>query len=446
MGAGVSLPLEAVLPGDDIRLSVVSVSLTKEYVSICERNFSGGGLTTRGRSHQKWISLPQKRKAVLMGLEALAPDPSVYRILCLDPHEGVKALSMEVKPDITMPMPSSVSENGSPDPVGGGKASALAARRQGDKVVLMAETSDVTFLLPVSSATVAHSVGERLVKHGLDGQVSRSTYHCSLCSGPERPFCFDQPEYYGQSRDREFLGLVLPPIQADLVCEGCPARARSDPWASILPVFVMPIACVQKLEFLSLTQKRGTDLLPASHRVTVSSDVHATNVGNADFSNCGAAVHAENGTADANDSSNAGPDGYTPDRQQKSDQFRWIFQKEQFLHAVGGCTGSDIGPFFHVVGGVSGSGNRDHGERIFVFFSLGFSDVPSSVQICGPDSVGSPDLLPVTITLDGGMQGMTETANGFDILTDGQVLSAMGLPIPCWSILSRNCHYLWFDQ
>ena len=72
--------------------------------------------------------------------------------------------------------------------------------------------------------------------------------------------------------------------------------------------------------------------------------------------------------------------------------------------------------------------------------------MPSSVQICGPDSVGSPDLLPVTITLDGGMQGMTETANGFDTLTDGQVLSAMGLPIPCWSILSRNCHYLWFDQ
>ena len=93
------------------------------------------------------------------------------------------------------------------------------------------------------------------------------------------------------------------------------------------------------------------------------------------------------------------------------------------LHTVGGCTGSDIGPFFHVVGGVSGSGNRDHGGED-IRFSQGLSDVPSSVQICGPDlhvsaemthrkiSVGSPDLLPVTITLDGGMQGMTRQLMG----------------------------------
>ena len=309
----------------------------------------------------------------------------------------------------------------------------------------------------MSSATVAHAVGERLVKHGLDGQVSRSTYHCSSCSGPERPFCFDRLVYYGQSRDRGFLGSILPPIQANLVCEECPARARSDPGATILPGLVMPIAYVQKHEFLSLAKKRGTDLLPAVLRVTVSSDVHATLVGNADFSNCDAVVHAENGTVD-----NAGPGGYTPDlqgfAQPKSDQFRWIFLKGQVLHAVGGYIGSDIGPFFLVVGGVSGSGNRDLGGED-IRFSQGFSDVPSSVQICGPDvhvpsvkmthqkiSVGSPDLLPVTITLDGGMQGLTETANGSDTLTDGQVLSAMGLPIPCWSIPSRNCHYLWFDQ
>ena len=42
--------------------------------------------------------------------------------------------------------------------------------------------------------------------------------------------------------------------------------------------------------------------------------------------------------------------------------------------------------------------------------------------------------------------GYDETANGFDTLADGQVLSAMGLPFLCWSIHSRNCHYLWFDQ
>ena len=42
--------------------------------------------------------------------------------------------------------------------------------------------------------------------------------------------------------------------------------------------------------------------------------------------------------------------------------------------------------------------------------------------------------------------GYDETANGFDTLADGQVLSAMGLPFPSWSIHSRNCHYLWFDQ
>ena len=38
-------------------------------------------------------------------------------------------------------------------------------------------------------------------------------------------------------------------------------------------------------------------------------------------------------------------------------------------------------------------------------------------------SVGSPDLLPVTTSLDVGMQGLTETANGFDTVTDGQVLN-----------------------
>ena len=38
-------------------------------------------------------------------------------------------------------------------------------------------------------------------------------------------------------------------------------------------------------------------------------------------------------------------------------------------------------------------------------------------------SVGSPDLLPVTTSLDVSMQGLTETANGFDTLTDGQVLN-----------------------
>ena len=239
----------------------------------------GGCLTTRGRSHQKWVSLPQKRKAVLMGLEALDLDPSDYGILCLDPHEGVKALPTEEKSGITMSMPSSVSsgsENGSPDPVGGGKAPAFATRRQGDKAVLMAETPDVTLLLSMSgsslngpvpvrgssvdrpvpikgylriSAAVAHSVGERLVKHGLDGQVSQSTYQCSSYSGPERPFCVDRPVYHGQSRDHMLLGLVLPPIQADLVYEACIAHARSVPGASILSVLV---ACVQKLEFLSL--------------------------------------------------------------------------------------------------------------------------------------------------------------------------------------------------
>ena len=73
-------------------------------------------------------------------------------------------------------------------------------------------------------ASAAHSVGDRPLKHGLDGQISRSTYYCSSCSGPERTFCV--PPIQAD------LGLVLPSIQADL----CPARAKSDTGASIWPV------------------------------------------------------------------------------------------------------------------------------------------------------------------------------------------------------------------
>ena len=61
MEAGVSLPLVSVLPGDDSRLSVVSISLTKEHVYLLE--FRPAGLLV-GSSHsadllgldvQKWV-------------------------------------------------------------------------------------------------------------------------------------------------------------------------------------------------------------------------------------------------------------------------------------------------------------------------------------------------------------------------------------------------------
>ena len=54
--------------------------------------------------------------------------------------------------------------------------------------------------------------------------------------------------------------------------------------------------------------------------MTLSSNVCTTNVSNADFSNGGAAIHAEYGTTDANDASNAGPGGYSSDLQPRSDQ------------------------------------------------------------------------------------------------------------------------------
>ena len=283
----------------------------------------GGWLTKRGRSHQNRVSLPQKRKAVLMGLEALATDPSDYGSLCLDPHVGVKALLMAEKSCITKTMPPSVSSvNGSearsPDPVdvgngdrvGSGNAPALATKRQGGKAVMAAETPIVTLLLPMSGSTLN---GPVLVKgYSVNRPVPVKGYLgiFATVAHSKRPFCLVRPVYHCQGRFLGLAGLVLPPVQADLDCKVCPTRAKSDTGVSILLVFVMPISWVQELEIISLSQKRGTDLLPTGHHVTVSSEVCATKVGKSDFSNCGVAVHVKYGSSDANEASNAVPDGY----------------------------------------------------------------------------------------------------------------------------------------
>ena len=82
---------------------------------------------------------------------------------------------------------------------------------------------------------LAPSVGDRPVKHGLDGQISRSTYYCSSCSDPERTFC------------------VLP-IQADL----CPARAKPDTGACIWPV------CASVVHWLPVNIGFGDDDIAVS--------------------------------------------------------------------------------------------------------------------------------------------------------------------------------------
>ena len=99
----------------------------------------------------------------------------------------------------------------------------------------------VTLLLPVSGSMlngpapvkkslvngpvpVKGYLGIFASEHGLDGEISRSTYYWSSCSGPERTFCVPSIQVD--------LGLVFPLFQADL----CAARAKSDTGASILPV------------------------------------------------------------------------------------------------------------------------------------------------------------------------------------------------------------------
>ena len=87
----------------------------------------------------------------------------------------------------------------------------------------------------------------------------------------------------------------------------------------LVPIFLMPsrgISLMNQVLEILLSQKRGTEasyLLPAGHRETVSSNVRATKVGNADNFSFDAAIHADYGIADANAASNADPSGFSSD-------------------------------------------------------------------------------------------------------------------------------------